>query len=114
MSDSMPAYGLWTLVAINSAIFVIFSGFWLLAAAWNVLYAAQRSENLAVTGPYARIRHPQYAAFILIMTGFVLQWPTLPTLLMFPVLVVMYFRLARVLTTSRHLGRARGAMRGAE
>lgn len=74
---------------------LIFSGFWLLAAAWNVLYAAQRSGNLAVTGPYARIRHPQYAAFILIMAGFLLQWPTLPTLLMFPVLIVMYFRLAR-------------------
>src|SRR4029450_7155336 len=43
---------------------------------------------------YARIRHPQYAGFILILTGFLLQWPTLVTLAMFPVLVVMYVRLA--------------------
>lgn len=40
------------------------------------------------------MRHPQYAAFILVMLGFILQWPTVPTLLMFPVLVTMYIRLA--------------------
>ncbi len=70
-------------------------GFWLLAAAWKVLYAAQQTHTLAASGPYRRIRHPQYAAFIMIMFGFLLQWPTLLTLLMFPVLVYMYVRLAR-------------------
>ena len=70
-------------------------GFILLSAAWKVLYQAQRSHQLATTGPYAKIRHPQYDAFVLIMFGFLLQWPTLLTLLMFPVLVYMYVRLAR-------------------
>ena len=70
-------------------------GFWLLASAWKVLYAAQRTRALATTGPYARIRHPQYAAFVLIMFGFLVQWPTILTLAMFPVLVYMYVRLAR-------------------
>ena len=69
-------------------------GFWLLAAAWNVLYRAQREHRLATTGPYARIRHPQYVGFILIMVGFLLQWPTLVTVVMFPILVTMYVRLA--------------------
>ena len=73
---------------------LIFAGFILLASAWEVLYKAQRSHQLAVTGPYARVRHPQYDAFILIMLGFLLQWPTILTLLMFPVLVWMYTRLA--------------------
>jgi protein-S-isoprenylcysteine O-methyltransferase Ste14 len=41
------------------------------------------------------VRHPQYIGFVLIMTGFLLQWPTLVTLLMYPVLVVMYVALAR-------------------
>lgn len=50
---------------------------------------------MATTGPYARLQHPQYVAFVLIMFGFLLQWPTLPTLLMFPVLVLMYVRLAK-------------------
>jgi methanethiol S-methyltransferase len=70
-------------------------GFILLASAWTVLYAAQRERILATTGPYARVRHPQYGGFVLIMVGFLLQWPTLVTLAMFPVLVYMYVRLAR-------------------
>ncbi len=70
-------------------------GFWLLARAWSVLYAAQASGLLAATGPYARLRHPQYLGFILIMVGFLLQWPTLITLAMFPILVAVYVRLAR-------------------
>ena len=77
-----------------STVFIA-GGFWLLASAWRVLYAAQRTRTLATSGPYARIRHPQYAAFVLIMFGFLLQWPTILTLLMFPVLVWMYVRLAR-------------------
>jgi protein-S-isoprenylcysteine O-methyltransferase Ste14 len=73
---------------------VILLGFVLLSAAWTRLYAAQHSGRLAVEGPYAYVRHPQYVAFILIMVGFLLQWPTLLTLVMFPVLVYMYYRLA--------------------
>ena len=73
----------------------IFGGFILLSRAWAVLYHAQRSHRLATAGPYARIRHPQYLAFALIMFGFLLQWPTLLTVAMFPVLVFMYGRLAQ-------------------
>ena len=69
-------------------------GFDLLSSAWRVLYHAQRQHLVATTGPYARIRHPQYLAFVLLLLGFLLQWPTLLTLLMFPVLLLMYGRLA--------------------
>ena len=181
MSNTAPAYGLWTLVVINSAIFIIFAfsffkpktsrdwrsfgafsaflvalftemygfpltiyflsgwlqsrypnidwfshdaghllemlfgweanphfgpfhllsfafiggGFILISNAWRVLYEAQRRGELATTGPYAHVRHPQYVGFILVMFGFLLQWPTLLTLAMFPILVWMYVRLAR-------------------
>ena len=74
---------------------LIFGGFILLSAAWKVLYEAQRTKTLALTGPYAYVRHPQYAGFILIMLGFLLQWPTLIALVMFPILVAMYVKLAR-------------------
>jgi protein-S-isoprenylcysteine O-methyltransferase Ste14 len=70
-------------------------GFILLSNSWRVLYAAQKNRTLATSGPYAHIRHPQYAGFVLVMFGFLLQWPTLLTLAMFPVLVYMYVRLAR-------------------
>lgn len=73
----------------------IFGGFVLISTAWKVLYDAQRAGTIATAGPYARTRHPQYVGFILVMFGFLLQWPTLLTLLMFPVLVFMYVRLAR-------------------
>ena len=79
---------------ILSNVFIV-AGFWLLASAWKVLYEAQRAHRLATTGAYARVRHPQYIAFVLIMFGFLLQWPTLVTLVMFPILVFMYARLAR-------------------
>jgi protein-S-isoprenylcysteine O-methyltransferase Ste14 len=181
MSDAVPAYGLWSLVVINSAVFILFGlsffkprtkrdwrsfgafsaflvalftemygfpltiylfsgwlqanypgidwfshdaghlpemlfgwkanphfgpfhllsaaliggGFVLIAAAWRVLYEAQRRGTLATTGPYTHVRHPQYAGFILIMLGFLVQWPTILTLAMFPILVWMYVRLAR-------------------
>lgn len=74
---------------------LIGGGFILLAAAWDVLYRAQRAGQLATAAPYAHVRHPQYVGFILIMFGFLLQWPTLLTLVMFPVLATMYVRLAR-------------------
>lgn len=79
---------------------LIFGGFWLLAASWHRLYAAQRDHRLATDGPYAHVRHPQYLAFIIIMMGFLLQWPTLLTLSMFPVLVWVYVRLARTEETA--------------
>ena len=69
-------------------------GFWLMAAAWSVLYKAQQAGELAKDGAYALIRHPQYTGFFLIMIGFLLQWPTIPTLLMFPILLLVYRRLA--------------------
>jgi protein-S-isoprenylcysteine O-methyltransferase Ste14 len=74
---------------------LIFGGFILLSSAWQVLYKAQKNHAVATTGPYAYVRHPQYIAFILIMFGFLLQWPTLITLAMFPVLLVVYARLAK-------------------
>jgi methanethiol S-methyltransferase len=80
---------------IASFIF-IGGGFWALAAAWPVLYKAQKESKLAVTGIYAKVRHPQYIGFIAIMFGFLLQWPTIPTLVLFPILTYMYVRLAKI------------------
>lgn len=70
-------------------------GFVAMSAAWRVLFQAQQKNVLATTGLYAYARHPQYVGFILVMFGFLLQWPTILTLVMFPVLVTMYVVLAR-------------------
>ena len=78
---------------ILSFIFIA-GGFILISAAWKVLYDAQQTRSLATNGPYSYVRHPQYVGFILVMFGFLLQWPTILTLAMFPVLTVMYVKLA--------------------
>lgn len=72
----------------------IFGGFIMLSSAWGVLYKAQRTHTLATTGLYARIRHPQYVGFVIIMLGFLLQWPTIVTVIMFPILLIMYAKLS--------------------
>lgn len=74
---------------------VIAAGGILIYTAWGTLYTAHKKHILASTGLYRYIRHPQYDGFLLIMLGYLLMWPTILTLLMFPVLVVMYMRLAK-------------------
>lgn len=74
---------------------LIFAGMALVAIAWRVLHGAQQRGEIAISGPYRFVRHPQYVGFVAVLLGFLIQWPTIPTALMFPVLVGMYRRLAR-------------------
>jgi protein-S-isoprenylcysteine O-methyltransferase Ste14 len=80
-------------IHLLSNLFII-AGFIVVARSWPVLHSAQVEGRLATGGPYSFVRHPQYAGFVLVMTGFLVQWPTLLTLLMFPILLVVYTRLA--------------------
>src|SRR3990172_9146498 len=106
MSDDY-GYGLWVLVAVSSLLFIVFAASFFhprLSGDWAVLggflafvvglFAAIRAGELATTGAYAHLRHPQYTGFVLIMVGFLPQWPTFATLLMFPILLLVYRRLA--------------------
>jgi methanethiol S-methyltransferase len=51
-------------------------GFILIWVGWEELYRAQRRRQLATSGVYAHVRHPQYIGFVAVMFGFLLQWPT--------------------------------------
>lgn len=75
---------------------LIIGGFTLISNAWQILYKAQKRNELATSGIYKSIRHPQYVAFVLIIFGFLVQWPTLVTLLMAPILIWRYIRLAKI------------------
>jgi protein-S-isoprenylcysteine O-methyltransferase Ste14 len=81
----------WLHIASNM---LILAALVLLGISWWFLYRAQRRGRVATEGPYALVQHPQYVAFVAIMIGFLLQWPTLLTLAMFPVLAAMYGYLA--------------------
>lgn len=86
--------GVGLVMAISSVLITV--GVALMAAGWYQTWRAVRAGGELVTdGLYRPVRHPQYAGFLLLALGFLVQWPTLPTLLLFPVLVVVYVRLAR-------------------
>ena len=86
-----PHFGLFHILSYV----LIGAGFVLIASAWRVLFHAQKTGTLATTGPYSYVRHPQYVGFILVMLGFLVQWPTILTLAMFSVLTFMYVHLAQ-------------------
>ena len=86
-----PHFGLLHILSYG----LIFFGLALIANSWKILYQAAKENKIATIGPYKYIRHPQYAGFLIIIIGFLLQWPTIPTLLMAPVLFIMYVRLAK-------------------
>jgi len=68
-------------------------GFVIMWKGWKLLHGAK--GGLVTEGPYAYVRHPQYSGLFVIMIGMLIQWPTIITALMFPVLVFIYYRLAR-------------------
>ncbi len=57
--------------------------------------AEEGSGELVTDGIYSLSRHPQYAGFILMTLGLLVHWATLPLLIMWPLLVIQYIRLAR-------------------
>jgi len=51
--------------------------------------------KLVTKGIYAYIRHPQYTGFLLITLGMLIHWATIPLLIMWPILLLIYYRLAK-------------------
>jgi protein-S-isoprenylcysteine O-methyltransferase Ste14 len=80
------------LVMVISMIFIS-AGVILAALGWRRIYQAR--GQLVTDGIYGVVRHPQYVGFCLVIVGFLIQWPTFLTLIMAPILLVMYARLAR-------------------
>lgn len=72
---------------------VMVGGMSLVAFGWWKIHRAD--DKLITDGVYGIVRHPQYLGFILITTGMLIHWPTLLTLVMFPILVVAYVHLAK-------------------
>lgn len=73
---------------------IIFLGIYVIYLGWKKIYHAG-PDQLVTDGIYAHIRHPQYVGMMLITIGFLIQWPTVITLAMWPVLLFLYYRLAK-------------------
>jgi protein-S-isoprenylcysteine O-methyltransferase Ste14 len=84
-------WGVYFVMMVSLAL--IAAGMALLAVGWAQVFGAR--YGLQTRGIYAIVRHPQYLGLMLIVLAFNIQWPTLPTLVMAPVLIVMYVRQAR-------------------
>lgn len=77
------------------AFVVIVAGVSLVVQAWREVYRARKEDRFATAGPYAVIRHPQYLGIFVALFGQLVHWPTIPTVVLFPVIVWAYVRLAR-------------------
>jgi len=75
------------------SIAMIGGGILLVMQGWSKIYNAK--DSLVTGGVYSYVRHPQYLGIFLVISGFLLQWITIPTAIMFPILVLTYYRLAR-------------------
>ncbi len=74
------------LVLILNGWFHIYKNYW----------SREKGSGILVkTGIYRYIRHPQYTGLMLLSLGMLIEWATLPLLILFPVMVFMYVRLAR-------------------
>lgn len=83
--------GVALVMAVSSVLIVI--GLALMSAGWWQIWRAR--GELVTWGLYRWVRHPQYLGFLLVIIGFLIQWPTLPTLILFPILILAYVHLAR-------------------
>jgi protein-S-isoprenylcysteine O-methyltransferase Ste14 len=82
----------WFIVMLVSNILLVI-GIWMVSAGWEMVY---RSEGRLVTsGIYGRMRHPQYTGIFIVTLGFMIQWPTIATLILWPFVIRMYYQLAR-------------------
>lgn len=84
-------WGVYLVMTVSVALIGV--GVSLLALGWHRIYRGK--GGLVTDGIYAFLRHPQYLGLILIVVAFLVQWPTLPTLLMAPILIARYLKLAK-------------------
>ncbi len=72
---------------------LVMAGLFLIVKGWAEVYF--RRDRLITEGVYGVVRHPQYAGIFLVIFGQLVHWPTIPTLLLAPLIAWFYVRLAK-------------------
>lgn len=81
-----------TVEMMVSFVFIV-AGLLLIVKGWVRVYFL--GDNLLTEGVYGIVRHPQYAGIFLLVFGQLVDWPTVPTLVLAPVIIWLYVNLAR-------------------
>lgn len=86
--------GMYTSIVLAAiALFLILNGWYNI---YKKYWSKETGKGILVTsGVYRYIRHPQYTGLLLLSLGMILNWATLPLLILYPVMVFMYLRLAK-------------------
>jgi protein-S-isoprenylcysteine O-methyltransferase Ste14 len=74
---------------------IAFTGVGMFIQGWRQVYRARKEDRLVTEGLYAYVRHPQYTGLFIALFGEgVVHWPTLFSVGLFPVIVIVYTWLA--------------------
>jgi len=84
-----------TMIEMFMGLGIVLMGISLIVRGWQLVYSAQQEDKLVTEGIYSYVRHPQYTGIFLALFGQLIHWPTLPTLVLFPFIVWMYYHLAK-------------------
>lgn len=71
---------------------ISFAGLALVAGGWHRIHQAR---DLVSDGLYRYVRHPQYTGLMLFTLGWILHWPSIVTLALWPLLCAAYVWLSR-------------------
>lgn len=75
---------------------IAFIGIGLFAVGWREVHRARQENRLMTGGLYAYVRHPQYLGLFIALFGEgIVHWPTVFSVSLFPVIVIVYYFLAR-------------------
>lgn len=84
------------LIAMLVGYTFVFAGVSLIAAGWRQIYQARQDDRLVTDGVYGTVRHPQYTGLFIALFGEgIVHWPTVISVVMFPIIVAAYVLLAR-------------------
>lgn len=87
MNELMGHAGLWGIALIVIGLFI---------QGWRQVYRARNEDRLVTDGLYAFVRHPQYTGLFIALFGEgVVHWPTLFSVGLFPMIVLVYTWLAK-------------------
>lgn len=85
----------WAMIEMIVGFAFVFAGLSLIIRGWKQIYEVRKEDRLVTDGLYRNMRHPQYTGIFLAIFGQIIHWPTIPTILLFPFIVLAYLHLAR-------------------